>query len=65
MKIGMNQFLVSDTWMKIGMNHSKKSRWAILEWKEGQTKYVSDTWMKAHHHFLNPKKKIMWEMGNI
>ena len=36
--------------MKIGTNHSKIKRWAILEWKVGRTKKVSDTWTKTHLH---------------
>ena len=38
---------MSDTWMKIGANHSKMKRWAILEWKKGRTKKVSITWTKT------------------
>jgi hypothetical protein len=52
---------MSDTWMKIGKNHSKKKRWAILEWKEGRTKKVSDIWMKKHPQVKQQlQQKLCW-----
>ena len=41
---------MSDTWVRIGTNHFKIKRWAILEWEEGRTKKMSNTWTRTHPH---------------